>query len=798
MGMFDDLIPKGGQGGGISVEFPRMGSGSISFDDLVPPAWKQIDMTRAPAAVRADIEKLSGKDRDAALKEWAKTYVAKERKDGGVLQTVDDTVRAAARGTFVGPWLDEITATTGDVANKVTGGFVGAPYDETLAYQRERDRAFDAENPVASTAVQLAGGLAGGGAALKTGGTILDKGVKLAAGGPLAAWQPGKSLPKKTVQGTVTGGLYGANAGAGNAEDGQRLEGAETGAKIGATLGTVAPAVIQGAGSAISRVGDAISPVTARIGANLHDLKGRLAIRASGGQDAGPLVSPGADAAADQIIANQLSRANVTPAMLRQRFADADEAARFSSSGTAQNVTAPVDIDPSLQRLAGSVARQQPEAGNVGASFQYARQTGQPSGLPLPREANLPARPAMSQPVPGAPPMGQFERVRDALQRALQIKDHKGHGHGRSAYETENLIINRARDEARVLYREAYDQAQNVNLRPVIEPVMEKWRNIAAEEPEAVGRAIRQLLRQFETRTGPVTNLERFDKAKQFADGIIKKWFEGLEGRNKYVGGVLAQMQREMLEAVDGVGAMGPAYQKARDTFSNEMTLRDALKLGRSVFREDSEVVVDQFRNLATEGERKLFRLGILDGFSQQMGRKARSDDVTKVFTSPRVQEILREVIPTSKAADATFANRPERFGNFIGNERRMIETRNKTLGGSPTAERLADDEALNGMQSMIDAAKNSVGNGGTTNFAMRMAENVLNRLFGFRADTAAAVAQKLYTASPAEQAKLLSELERRMGPSRYAQFQRLMAESQQAFGAPAGTVAGGGQQGGP
>jgi hypothetical protein len=797
MGMFDDLIPKGGQGGGISVEFPRMGSGSISFDDLVPPAWKQIDMTRAPAAVRADIEKLSGKDRDAALKEWAKTYVAKERKDGGVLQTVDDTVRAAARGTFVGPWLDEITATTGDVANKVTGGFVGAPYDETLAYQRERDRAFDAENPVASTAVQLAGGLAGGGAALKTGGTILDKGVKLAAGGPLAAWQPGKSLPKKTVQGTVTGGLYGANAGAGNAEDGQRLEGAETGAKIGATLGTVAPAVIQGAGSAISRVGDAISPVTARVGANLYDLKGRLAIRASGGQDAGPLVSPGADAAADQIIANQLSRENVTPQMMRQFFADADEAARFSSSGAAQNVLAPVDMSKGMRGLAGAVARQNPEAANLAASFQYARQTGQKSGLPLPREANLPVRLPMAKPDPEAPPMGQFERVLDGLQRALQIKDYKAHGHGRSAYETENLIINRARTEAGPLYRKAYDEAQNVNLRPVIEPVMDKWRNIAADEPEAVGRAIRQLLRQFETRTGPVTNLERFDKAKQFADGLIQNWFKG-EARNKYVGGVLAQMQREMLEAVDSVGSMGSTYQKARNVFSDEMTLRDALKLGRDVFREDSEVVVDQFRNLSTQAERKLFRLGILDGFSQQMGRKARSDDVTKAFTSPRVQEILREVIPVPKKKDSVFANRPERFGSFISNERRIVETRNDTMGNSKTAERLADDEALNGMQSMIDAAKNSVGNGGTTNFAMRMAENVLNRLFGFRADTAAAVAQKLYTASPAEQAKLLSELERRMGPSRYAQFQRLMAESQQAFGAPAGTVAGGGQQGGP
>lgn len=247
----------------------------------------------------------------------------------------------------------------------------------------------------------------------------------------------------------------------------------------------------------------------------------------------------------------------------------------------------------------------------------------------------------------------------------------------------------------------------------------------------------------------------------------------------------------------------GPSYKAAREAFADEMTLRDALKTGRDVFRDNSEVVVDQYRNLATEGERRMFRIGLLDSYAQQMSRKSRAADVTQLFASPRVQEILSEIIPRSASPGGKFADRPERFGQFLANEKRMIETRNQTMGNSKTAERLADDEALDNMQGMVHAAQQSLQNPSASGLLMKGLDLILQKTFGFRADTAAAVAQKLYTANPREQALLWAALERRLGPNRSEHLGRLMREyhnavQQSAASATGASGVGGNNQGTP
>lgn len=763
---------------GQVFEFPDDTPKEVMRDTL---ARRYMTFDRPESEIRADIGRMQGKQRELALRDWADSVVKKERANGGVGQSIDSTVRTLARGSFAGPWLDEANALLASGAHTVTGGRVGAPYDEAVAYQRAQDRAVDQESPYLSAAGQLAGGLAGGGAALKAGSGAANAMARVAAGGPLAAWRPAQTITGRTAQGAVTGALYGVNAGAGTA-DNDRIDGAVTGGIAGTIIGSAAPHVIRGIGSGVAMASDAMSPQLARAKANLDKFGERFLIRASGGGGAPSASSPGADAAAEQIIANQAARANLTPQMLRQRFVDADEAARFGGSSSTQNVLAPVDIDPSMQRLAGAVARQQPEADSIGRAFQFARQTGQPSGLPLPATAGIPTRAAMARPRPDDVPTGQFERVSDGLKRALQIKDAAAHGHGVSAYQTDNMITNQARTGAKKLYGDAYKAADGIDIKPYIEPVIAKWTAEAADQPEAVARAIKQMLRQFNTQNGTVDSLRRFQKSKEFADGLIEKWFTGAEGRNKYVGGLLSEIQRDMLAAVDNIPVAGTLYKGARDTFSNQMTMRDALKLGRDVFRENSEVVVDQYRQLATEGERKLFRLGLYDSFVQQMGRRGRTSDITKTFESPRIQEILQEVIPRSKAAGAEFADRPERFGSFLSNERRMIGTRDQTLGNSKTAERLGDDRTLNGMQSMIEEARRAATNPSASGIVIRAIEAAASKMFGFRADTAAAIARKLYAASPAERDNFLRAIETRMGAGRAAQFARIMAEHVQAF----------------
>jgi hypothetical protein len=515
--------------------------------------------------------------------------------------------------------------------------------------------------------------------------------------------------------------------------------------------------VISAVGRGANTVGAAAAPTLARWSANARD---KLAIKASAG---GNSSTPGADAAAERIIANQLVRGGVKPGQLSSRLTDLVDAKTFGPGNVAADQVALVDLDPSLMRLAGSVGRQSPEAQTLMQSAQYARQTGQPSGLPMPAAGNITTREAFSAPQTGASPAGQYERVRDALRRALDVPSEA------SAYATEKRMIAAQKAEADALYGDAKKAARGVDIAPIVAPILAKWEAQLANEIPGIAGPLKDAIAQFKTKNGPIRTLEQFDKAKRFLDDKITGYFSALNSSNsRTVGGALGQFQREMIAALDAQPGFGAKYAAARDKFGSEQEMIDAIALGRGVFRENSEVAADQY-NALSSGQKALFRLGLFDGADKAMAGRKRTDDITRLFDSPQVQDLLSTIIPNPENA--------ARFGKLLSlQEKKFIQTRNRTIGGSPTKERMADDQALNGMQSMIDQAKEAA-KGGKTGLAVRAIEGTINKLFGFRADTAAALAEKLFTASPAERANLVAAIEFQMGPTRGAHLLKLLGE---------------------
>ena len=767
---------------GAVITFP---DGTARNEIAGAMAVQYLDYGRPQPDVRADIAKLDAKFRKAALAKWADTTVEREAAAGGVAKGVDDTVRTIARGTFLGSFADEANAATNAALNAVTGGRVGAPYDETLAYQRAKDKALDASSPVLSTAGQVAGALAGGGAAMKAGGSALERLLGVAVGGPLAKMAPAATLPGRMAQGVAAGATYGAAHGAGSAEGDldQRLQNALKESAIGGAVGGVATPLVEGAAAVVGKGADLLGPTIAKAGQGLENLRDRFALKASASSPR----QTGSEAAADRMIADQLQRAGVTPGQLQNRLAEMEDAVSFGAQGRAQNVLAPADLDPSLARLAGSVMRQQPEAGGVATGFQLTRQTGRTNALPMPEIPGLPSRAAMTEAAPGAVPMGQYERVRDALRRALIVDVPGGTPSTiRTAHQTEQAIVTRARQEARQLYDAAYRAGQGVDLAGTVEPIIQRWTARMADEPAPVAAAIRRATRMFTAQSGPVGNIQRIDKAKQFLDGQIEQLMESPVGRNRYLGGVLTEFKNEILSAVDAVPNVGSAYRAARNAYADNMTMRDALRAGREAFRENSEVGVDQYRALATDGERRLFRLGLSDSFEQQIGRNKRTADITQVFENPRIEQMLQEIIPAGNQNMG--AGNAQKFGRYLQGEKSMISTRDATLGNSKTAERMADDRALEELQALTSqiATRPSA-----TGVVMSAVEASLNRLFGIGADTASAVAHRLFTADPRERAMLLSRLEGLVGPSRMQRFTEALREQQALVARGASSAAG-------
>lgn len=817
MAGFDDFPDYTGpaQQGAGRFATPQIAASFDAFPDY--GAAPKIDFNRPPEQVRADLAKLQGPEREQALKDWADSYVADERKNSPISTTVDDTVRTLARGSFVGPFLDEATAATQAGLNKISGGYLGTPYDEAVAYQRARDRAVDESSPILSTVGKLAGGVAGGVGALRQVGRVAA-GVSapsvagtvggMIAGGPLATVAPAASMTGKIAQGAGVGATYGGVAAAGNAEGdmGERLDAVPEGMAWGAALGGALPPVLAvGQRFIYDPTARMISPTVARYGQNFRSAVGlppktaseprlsypeearptgflppaQFAPQSAGAAAVPPAPTPpmpppsGASAAADQTLANQLVRAGVDSTDLRQRLAQ-----QAMARGNLPNSTALADLDPSLQRLAGSVQRFQPEAGNIARGFIQGRQTGLTPEGGMPQGSGIPTRPMMTPEVPGRP-MGQFERFRERLREYLDIP-------AGTARQQEGALAAELERNARPMYRQTYTQAQGLDMRPTMQPLMTEWRNRVADQVDPlIARQLNAAVNNVERALTPgrTSSFERLNSAKISIDEMIDRAMRSQDRRSPNLARLLTEIKRELVDTMDSVPGVGEMYRNARGMFSTNREMQNALELGRQAFREGAEVTAEQYAAL-TPGQQRMFRTGLFESFEQNMGGRRRNNDLSQVFESPRIQEILQVVAPrggpqqsgpVGQVQARIQAERPQQFGRFVQTEKGYIGTRNEVLGNSKTAERLQDDQALNSQQTITDTLRSAPTN--VRELALKAFQAAMNRLFGFRADTAAEIARRLFTADEREISNVIAQIEQRMGPSRAAQFRTFIDE---------------------
>ncbi len=153
----------------------------------------------------------------------------------------DNTVRTLARGVTLNH-ADELAAAGNATIGTLTGqpGTWSERYNQNVAQERLRDAAFDARNPVASLAGQVAGGVLMGGPVLRGATT----------------------LPGAMLRGAGTGAGYGAVAGFGAGEGGlpNRAINAAEGAAVGAGIGAAVPLAIAGGAGVAGMAARTINP----------------------------------------------------------------------------------------------------------------------------------------------------------------------------------------------------------------------------------------------------------------------------------------------------------------------------------------------------------------------------------------------------------------------------------------------------------------------------------------------------------------------------------------------------------
>lgn len=194
-----------------------------------------------------------------------------EGSQAGLMGGFDDEIFAGGVAPFkaVADWIG------GD------GFDIGRAYDQLYANETERKDARRAAYPVSGTIGEIAGGLALGAGAAKSGLTMAGRNVPRLLGG-------------KTGAAAAEGAGYGAIYGAGEAKPGERLEGAGIGAATGAAFG----AGLEGTGRYFARRAASKAAPQAQTSADLADASRDLYTKAD---QSGAIISP---KASTRLVAN--------------------------------------------------------------------------------------------------------------------------------------------------------------------------------------------------------------------------------------------------------------------------------------------------------------------------------------------------------------------------------------------------------------------------------------------------------------------------------------------------------------
>lgn len=180
-----------------------------------------------------------------------------------------------------------------------------------------------------------------------------------------------------------------------------------------------------------------------------------------------------------------------------------------------------------------------------------------------------------------------------------------------------------------------------------------------------------------------VPNLRVLDMGKRGLDAMIADERDPITGRLTARGVALAKVRGAYVNEIDALDTSGK-YRAARDAWAGPSRSLDAMRWGRTIFNRAPEETARDFAALSPN-EREFVRLGTADMLRERIaktgftGNEARAV-IKNPWTRDQLKPIFRSEEDFNKFADAVMA------------EHEMAGTMKKVIGGSQTAERVAED----------------------------------------------------------------------------------------------------------
>lgn len=363
---------------------------------------------------------------------------------------------------------------------------------------------------------------------------------------------------------------------------------------------------------------------------------------------------------AARLIAKKLVEDKVSPQdMARQAL----EQANIGATGTA-----PLDLGgDSLARLAGTTYRTGKEAGQQIRSMLDDRAAGQVDRLSKSITENL-ADPSI-------------------------------------AYSTAEDIYKKRQKSSQVAYAPAYNHPLNMQS-PEYAQILS---DLSTPAGQAAMRKAAEIISNKEgtAKASPFT-VEK-DGSVQFAKlpdtktlHYVLQGFDDVIDANKVDAGFGRSKLTQVGSGVqdlksrirENLYTLNDPFKKAQNNYSSLSELRGAIDAGMDAINKPHEIVASEIAKLP-DVAKEMYRLGFARAV--QRSKLNTLGDATGDLLKPEFNKTMAAVFPNP----ATF----EKINNHIASERRQAQLKNSTIGGSPTAQRVADDAGA-GVNGAIDIGK--------------------------------------------------------------------------------------------
>jgi len=684
----------------------------------------------ARTAPRPDLSKLSDAELDAAIQ---RAQGSRENDKAGLL---DNVVRSIARGATFG-FADELAAAGNSTAKAIGSSFGLSPgdgmnwsqrYQQNLAQERGRDDAFDASNPVISTAGQLGGGVAGTfalpAAAARVGGARA-----LEALTPLMTPFKGGGVVSRVGNAAVTGGGIGAltGFGEGRGDVGSQLESTAKGGAIG-TL-----------------VGGAMEPALA-LANGLKNWGSRVL-----GREA-------PEESAQRLMLRSLSRDNVPLDELQGRV------------NLAQNPQMLPDLaGRNTLGLAGVAARTPSEAAETATAAVESRRAGIPDRIANAVDtafgggagddvARVVANLQDTRAKAAAPLYEQAFEHPVTMADARKVQRYVGHDIGQEALQRGMRIVDlEYLIQGKLFDPEKFGVTRSADTgRWIVDPEILKGNKAPA--------------------------FRLLDAVKRGYDGIVESQRDPVTGKlhldewHRTVNDARADYRNKLAE-------MNPTYAKALEAWSGPSGSMDAVSRGRAAFSSDRDITAQASGRIA-EGDRPFFELGAGRAVADMTSDPARALGRARTLIEDRqMQARLATALPEDQRRD--FLIRALRREVDMGKSNRLLDP----FAGSPThplgemAKDLASDPADGLMARMLLAGHS----GGPTGMVARLATDISRRGQGINSDVADVLARHLYNPSQDAMTSTINGLRQRQVMDALAQEKAAMLRQKLVTGAGSG-----------